>query len=342
MKVRICRLALAFVAGLAIVTSPWSARAGDPADDISELSADERERLKSLIETGRTAYEEGDFERSLAKFRQARDMLEHPDFVYRIALAHDRLGNVREAIEAYRQFLEMAPEAEERGKVERTIRELEQRLESRQPTLEITTIPTGAEVFVDAESEPRGTTTMTLPIEPGTHQLRLSKQGFQVAERTVEVSPGETVSMQVELREKETGVASEDEPSRTDRAGAGLGPIITIGTSGLLTVGAIVSYTRFAHFRGEVSNHKSCTPNCLEPDGFDADADSQKSWEAAAWTFGSLAAATATAGGVWMALSGDHPPAGGTHADRRPVIAPMVGSDRIGLQIRFHVMGGPR
>lgn len=326
-------LTLASVATLAAVVVPPATATAEPATEISQLSRDKRAQLKDHIRKGTTAYDNGNFERSLAEFQQALDILEHPDFVYRIALAHDRLDHVRPALEAYRRFLRMAPDSDDRGKVERTIRQLEKRLKQTKPTLEISTTPPGAEVLLDDESAPRGVSQLTLTTSTGKHVVTLRKDGFETVRRTVELENGQTLAMQVELDEIPGGNSTVDSPPRTDGGSAPIGPIITLSSAGLLAVGSVVSFTRFSYYRGRVEEQQSCRPNCAEQDSYQDNVDSQVTWERTTWTLGGIAAGAAGVGAVWLAIHGNN---AGDKTARRPLrLAPMVGPNRVGLQLRL-------
>jgi hypothetical protein len=56
--------------------------------------------------------------------------------------------------------------------------------------LEISTIPTGAEVFID--NEPRGTTPFQLEVDAGSYSVRLAYPEYQDKSEIVQVMPGET------------------------------------------------------------------------------------------------------------------------------------------------------
>ena len=341
MDVRRTVLAVMCLAGTLVAGYPAAVTAGGPPAGIEELSEEERGALKSHMRRGREAYDNGEFETSLSEFQQARDILDHPEFTYRIALSHERLGHLRKAVEAYRRYLELAPETDERGKVERTIAELEKRIEAQRPVLEVATSPAGAEIRIDGESESRTTTPASLTLTVGRHAVELRKQGFRTVERTIELARGQTLSMEVDLEETADPEveAAADEP--TDTGGASdepsdprIGPIITLGAGGALAVGSVVSYLQFAGVRRDIEQAHDCgEERCPEPDNFGQMASRAKRWDRITWTLGSLAVATATTGAIWMAVGGGE--AGdGRRASSRWRIAPMVGADRVGLQLR--------
>ena len=75
-------------------------------------------------------------------------------------------------------------------------RELEADARAR-PMLVVTTTPAGATVFVDGDR--RGVTPLELELPPGSHEVRVAKDGFAPREREVELVKGVDASMTVEL-----------------------------------------------------------------------------------------------------------------------------------------------
>jgi len=69
--------------------------------------------------------------------------------------------------------------------------------------VEVSSVPSGAEVAVGADYSYRGRTPLTLALAPGrSHRVRLFKAGYERAERSVEVSAGEPVRLSVALKPK--------------------------------------------------------------------------------------------------------------------------------------------
>jgi len=89
-------------------------------------------------------------------------------------------------------------------KLEETVKNLDDVV---QTTLEITSDPPGADIFIDAEALGKiGQTPKTVTIEPGTHTVILRKQGYHVTTKTVAVKAREAhkaaVAMEVPLEVK--------------------------------------------------------------------------------------------------------------------------------------------
>lgn len=296
-ETRLFRLPFAVGFAVACLSFVSSVQADEPASDrpaesFDALSEAERKKLDSLVQNGLEAYDRRDFEKSLAKFQRALEILEHSDFVYRIALAYERLGELEPALEHYRRFLEMAPESDDRPEIERTIEQLEEKIAGQRPTVEIRTHPPGAAVRVENRDAALGTTPLETTLPPGEHTLIVSKSGYETIERHITLERGEAAALEYDL--------TADAPiGGSSRAG----PLTMLGGGGIAAVASGLSYMRFAKLRGDVREQKGCIPNCSTPDSFYSNVQRQKTWEAVAWSTGAVAAGALTGGAVWMLLA---------------------------------------
>ena len=100
-----------------------------PADAQESQNFD---RAAALYESGKTKFQEGDFDAALAAFQQANQMVPSPLMKFNIALCYERLGDFPEALKGYKEFLREVPDAPNRAAVEQAI----QRLEGEESTLE--------------------------------------------------------------------------------------------------------------------------------------------------------------------------------------------------------------
>jgi tetratricopeptide (TPR) repeat protein len=117
--VSLCALFLASEVSAQAALAPAAAAADDAA--------------RSLFEAGAIAYAEGRYDDALACFERAYDLAGHPELLYNIALAHDRLRHDAEALASFRAFLERAPEeAPHRAEVASRIAVLERTIAQRQ------------------------------------------------------------------------------------------------------------------------------------------------------------------------------------------------------------------
>ena len=105
------RLAAALVA-VAVVPTAASAQDG---------SLDE-EQARIAFEVGRAAMSDGRFEDALASFRLSYELSGHPELLYNVGLAADRLRLDDEALTSFSTYLALLPTAENRAEVEGRIR----------------------------------------------------------------------------------------------------------------------------------------------------------------------------------------------------------------------------
>jgi hypothetical protein len=206
----------------------------------AELNETQQQQLVKLIEAGKQAYDRGEFQESLEKFREAYDLYAHPDIVYRIALCHERLGEDQEAVKFYRQFLAENPDASERPRVEKTIEVIEARIAKSE--IQITTEPTGAAVFINDESNgAAGTTPTQLTVPPGNYKLIVKKDGFEPVRQLVNVAPGQSVQVRYQLSATKQ---TDERRKNPDRKGAA--PSVKFLT--LTTIGVAAGITSVVFF----------------------------------------------------------------------------------------------
>ncbi|MFK7988471.1 MAG: hypothetical protein AB8I08_20785 [Sandaracinaceae bacterium] len=83
------------------------------------------EDARRMFEEGMQAYEQGEFELALERFERSNEIVNSSELVFNIARAAEQLGRHQHALDSYLLYLEVEPEAENRGWVERRIAFLE-------------------------------------------------------------------------------------------------------------------------------------------------------------------------------------------------------------------------
>lgn len=104
-------MTLSVVGGLAGV-----AHANDPATRAA----------KRHFERGEKQFALGKFDEALDEYQKAYDAEPIPDFLFNIGQCHRNLGDYEAAIFSFKKYLKLAPDAENRDKVEEYISELEE------------------------------------------------------------------------------------------------------------------------------------------------------------------------------------------------------------------------
>jgi len=187
-------VAAPFTAGDAVADSP-----DEPARTKEDLTEREKTQFLEFLRAGNDAYDKGDFEKAIPFYERAYDILPKPVIHYKMGLAHERAGHPTEAIQYYRRFLEQRPDTDKRGKVDESIRKLQEQVEARSTAdIRVESTPTNAEVYIRAdgtekrELRPRGRTPVTLTVVPGTVEVTLEKQGYETIRESIRADSGET------------------------------------------------------------------------------------------------------------------------------------------------------
>lgn len=119
------RLFLGFTI-LALTLSVSSAFAQTPAPVPAPTPADEEAR--ALFEAGRIAFGNRRYTQALEMFERAYELSPRPALLYNLGSTLDRLRRDREAVDAFRRYLEGEPNSPRRAEVEERITILEQQL----------------------------------------------------------------------------------------------------------------------------------------------------------------------------------------------------------------------
>jgi tetratricopeptide (TPR) repeat protein len=88
---------------------------------------------RNLYEQGAQAYRESRHDEAAALFRKAFELEPHAELAYNLGRALEAGGHLRSAVESFRDYLRLLPEAKDRTIVERRIWNLERRIEASQP-----------------------------------------------------------------------------------------------------------------------------------------------------------------------------------------------------------------
>src|SRR2546423_4713988 len=90
-------------------------------------------QAKQHFETGRNAYNAGDYVTAIREFKAAEALRPSPILDYNIGLANEKLGKRRVAVKYYKRYLEMQPNAANKGEVDGKITALEAEIAAQPP-----------------------------------------------------------------------------------------------------------------------------------------------------------------------------------------------------------------
>ena len=132
---------------------------------------------KTLFENGARAYQEGRDEDAVDLFLKAYALDPQPELLYNTAQAYERLGDIRNALRCYRDYLRQGPSAQDRSFVETRVSNLERRLrEQGVQHVSVFTTPAGATVVLDGTEV--GKTPWTGEAPSGRHVVILRLAGY--------------------------------------------------------------------------------------------------------------------------------------------------------------------
>ena len=185
----------------------------------SRAQATAAEEVQSLYEAAKADLKEKRFVFALKKFKQALALAkDDPENEWRMmmgaALTYEQMGQVEFTLEYYRLFLvsvERHPDAvtdkwrDRIRVVEDQVSVLENKLLEERGVVDLNSTPAGAHITVDGSvpgADGNAATPFSVYVAPGSHVLRLEKEGFQPSEVTVMVRQGAREARTVQLAEK--------------------------------------------------------------------------------------------------------------------------------------------
>ena len=134
------------------------------------------QRAQPHVDAAIAAFDDEEYETALREYQAAREIIEEPMLTYNIAVCHERLGNLREAIDEFNRYLgEASQDARNRDDVEERIEDLHAaRVEQRD-----------AELDVDAADSAR----------PDVEPPRISRRALAEARHEIDAVIGTTLSL---------------------------------------------------------------------------------------------------------------------------------------------------
>lgn len=208
----------------------------------ADAQTDER-AARAHFSSGRAYYDQGRYEDALREFTEAFRVA--PDaskglMVFNMGQGQERLGRLAEAIASFQRYLELVPDAEDRATIEERIRGLQERLA--QTGIVLTVSEPGARVLVDGTEA--GTTPLAaaLQVTPGSHELRVEKEGFQPFRLRVAVEAGRRVEAEATLVALQSHTPPPPPPRPADPAPSRgrTWTWVTAGVTGLALAGGTV------------------------------------------------------------------------------------------------------
>lgn len=162
----------------AVPTSPATTSVSGPGEP--------RQRAKQLYEEGLAAYHAGRHSDAIDKLLEADQVMPNPAFSYNIALVYEAMGDRRSALRWLRGYLRQKGDSSDESATRAKVRKLEAELQARGlQQVTVLSKPIGATLKIDGEAS--GVTPFTTELVPGSHQITVVLEGFQTAQRLIEL-----------------------------------------------------------------------------------------------------------------------------------------------------------
>src|SRR5262249_29219573 len=136
---------------------------------------------------GESKFASGDYAGAYDAYKAANDLIPAPQTLYKMAVSLDKGGKAEDAVTAYNTFLAANPPASMEPKSTDAQARIVELKKSILVTVKVKTDPTGALLTVDGEQQV-GTTPMDVKLSVGKHKVRATSNGYDPAERDLEVT----------------------------------------------------------------------------------------------------------------------------------------------------------
>ncbi len=160
--------------------------------------AEEPDAARSHYQAGQRLYDEGRYEEAIVEYEAGYRLKEHPNVLYNIALAYERLLDYPKSVTYFELFLAEAPaDAPFRNVVENRLRVL-RNLPAR---ISISTIPEHVHARLTGNGKTfDGETPHVFKVPAGKYEVELSQNAWETEHHTVQVEIGQPVFYQYRLK----------------------------------------------------------------------------------------------------------------------------------------------
>ncbi len=156
---------------------------------------------KALTKSGDTKLKAGDFAGALADYEAADAAKPTAELAFAIGECHEKLFKLREAVVAYERFLAATPvPAKLKDKVEPTQKRVAE-IKGMSGKVHLESGPPNASILVDGKPSPEKTPT-DIDLPSGKHTIRIEAEGYESAEREVDVQYAAKQDLSIELEKK--------------------------------------------------------------------------------------------------------------------------------------------
>ena len=157
----------------------------------------DEELAKTHFKAAGSYYNQGKYEKALEEFKEAYRLMPLAEMIYNMAQCYERLGDLETSIAEYKKYIEEKPDAKDLQAIRDKIESLKDRLAKTGIVIKIS--EEGATVFVDGSEVATSPVDDLIKVEPGDHELRVEKEGFQAFTMRFSVAAGLSQSLTINL-----------------------------------------------------------------------------------------------------------------------------------------------
>mgnify|MGYP001587059220 CR=1 FL=1 len=155
---------------------------------------------KKYFDSGKILYKQASYKEAIMEFQKAYSLVPHGALLYNIAQCYEKIGDVPQALRAYKEYLRAVPNAEDKDYVQVSINNLEKRLrEKGVQQVRVYSNPPGAQVAINGEL--KGSTPFSIEVSPGKYFLSLTKKGFRPVEKDFQITGDTSLELDFALNE---------------------------------------------------------------------------------------------------------------------------------------------
>jgi len=161
----------------------------------------DKQRAKKLFFQGIAASKAGQYPAALTYFQESFKLRPKTVVLFNIAMVHRALFQYKQSIAAFHHYVSMQGKRLRPGK-KRRIANLVAEMEAKLAKLNLAVTPSGASVRLDGHILTQSPMGSPIPLNPGTHVLEISLQGYRVYSKTIHAVDGQQIALAVTLNRR--------------------------------------------------------------------------------------------------------------------------------------------
>src|SRR5690349_3089314 len=172
---------------------------------LAEPSAADRATARTLAQEGQHALESKNYAAAIDKFSRADALVHAPTLL--LGLARAQVGSMKlvEAQENYNRIIREGVPPNSPKSWSKAVDDANKEVGAISPRIPWVTIsvlgPSNPEVVVDSTPVPQASLGVKRAINPGTHKIKVSAEGYHPAEKVISLTEGQTQTVNIELEQ---------------------------------------------------------------------------------------------------------------------------------------------